>query len=151
MLADIHGGDYGHHSYSWTLIGKTFRIGFYWRTTLNDTIKLVKACEACQFHAKQIHQPAQGLQTIHLSWPFAVWGLDILGPFPRAPGGYRYLYVAVDKFTKWIEAKPINKLNGPTAVTFITDITSRYNIPRSIITDNGTNIAKGALARFCVT
>jgi hypothetical protein len=67
---------------------------------LHDSSELVKACEACQFHAKQIHVPAQDLQTIPLSWPFAVWGLDILGPFPHALGGYRYLYVAIDKFTK---------------------------------------------------
>ena len=60
----------------------------------------MKSCEACQFHAKQIHQPAQGLETILLSWPFTVWGNDILGSFPRARGGYRYLYVAIDKFTK---------------------------------------------------
>ena len=70
-------------------------------------MELVKACEACQFHAKQIHQPVGGLQTIPLSWPFAVWGLDILGPFPRAPGGYRYLYVVVDKFTKWAEVEVV--------------------------------------------
>ena len=62
-----------------------------------------------------------------------------------------HLLVAVDKFTKWIEAKPIKKLNGPTAVTFISDITIWYGIPHSIITDNGTNFAKGALARFCTT
>ena len=90
LLEDIHGGDCGHHSSSRTLVGKAFRTGFYWPTALNDAVELVKACEACQFHAKQIHQPAGGLQTIPLSWPFAVWGLDILGPFPRAPGGYRY-------------------------------------------------------------
>ena len=101
MLADIHDGDCGHHSSSRTFVGKAFYSGFYWPTTLNDAAELVKSCEACQFHAKQIHQPAQDLQTIPLSWPFAVWGLDILGPFPRAPGGYRYLYVAIDKFTKW--------------------------------------------------
>ena len=47
-------------------------------------------------------------------------------------------------------AKPIKQLNGPTAVTFISDITIWYGIPHSIITDNGTNFAKGALARFCV-
>ena len=51
----------------------------------------------------------------------------------------------------WVEANPIKKLNGPTAVTFITDITTRYGVPHSIITDNGTNFAKGALARFCAT
>ncbi|SPT20585.1 unnamed protein product [Triticum aestivum] len=54
-------------------------------------------------------------------------------------------------FTKWIEAKPIKKLNGPTAVTFIADITMRYGIPHSIITDNGTNFAKGTLAHFYAT
>jgi hypothetical protein len=47
---------------------------------------MVKRCEACQFHAKQIHQPVQELKTIPLTWPFAVWGLDILGPFPRVQG-----------------------------------------------------------------
>jgi transposase InsO family protein len=62
-----------------------------------------------------------------------------------------HLLIAIDKFTKWIEAKPIKKLNGSTAMTFIADITVWYGVPHSIITDNGTNFAKGALARFCVT
>ena len=59
-----------------------------------------------------------------------------------------HLLVAVDKFTKWIEARPIKKLDGPTAVKFIADITSRYGLPHNIITDNGTNFTKGALARY---
>jgi hypothetical protein len=45
------------------------------------------------------------------SWPIAVCELDILGPFPRAVGGYRYLYVAIDKFTKWSKATPVVKIN----------------------------------------
>ena len=75
----------------------------------------------------------------------------MVGPFKTARGGLTNLLVAVDKFTKWVEVKPIKKLNGPTAVTFITDITIWYGIPHSIITDNGTNFAKGALARSWVT
>ena len=67
LLEDIHSGDCGHHSSSGTLVGKAFRSGFYWPTALNDAVELVKAYEACQFHAKQIHQPAGGLQTIPLS------------------------------------------------------------------------------------
>jgi hypothetical protein len=54
-LADIHGGDCGHHSSSHTLVGKIFCSGFYWPKALNDATKLVRSCEACQFHAKQIH------------------------------------------------------------------------------------------------
>ncbi|MCL1462450.1 hypothetical protein M3J57_28215, partial [Klebsiella pneumoniae] len=78
LLADIHEGECGAHSASRTLVGKAFRQGFYWPTALNDAVDLVRRCRACQFHAKQIHQPAQALQIIPLSWPFAVWGLDIL-------------------------------------------------------------------------
>jgi hypothetical protein len=100
LLAEIHGGDCGSHSSSRTLVGKAFRHNFYWPTALQDAAELVRSCKACQFHAKQIHTPAQALQMIPPSWAFAVWGLDILGPFPRAIGRYRHLYVAIDKFTK---------------------------------------------------
>jgi hypothetical protein len=97
---------------------------------------MVKRCEACQFHAKQIHQPVQELQTIPLTWPFAVWGLDILGPFPRAKGGYRYLYVAIDKFTKWVEVEPVCTIPARSAVKFIHGLVCRFGVPNRIITDN---------------
>jgi len=60
-----------------------------------------------------------------------------------------HLLVAVDKFTKWIEAKPIKKLDGATVIKFFTDIIIRFGYPHTIITDNGTNFAKGVFARFC--
>ncbi|XP_020152401.1 uncharacterized protein [Aegilops tauschii subsp. strangulata] len=72
LLVDLHGGDCGHHSSSRTLMGKAFRSGLYWPTALNDATELVRSCETYQFHAKQIHKPAEALQTIPLSWPFAV-------------------------------------------------------------------------------
>ena len=115
-----------------------FRSGFYWPTALNDAAELVKSYEACQFHAKQIHQPTQGLQTNPLTWPFAVWGLQILGPFPRVPGGYRYLYVAIDKFTKWAEVEAVRTIPAGSAVKFIKGLVSRFGVPNRIITDNGS-------------
>src|SRR3954467_8144623 len=72
----------------------------------------------------------------------------MVGPFMTARGGMTHFHVAIDKFTKWIEARPIKKLEGPTAVRFVADIVCRYGVPNSIITDNGTNFAKGALARY---
>jgi hypothetical protein len=104
---EIHGGECGSHLSSRTLVGKAFRHGFYWPTVLQDAAEMIKSCKACQFHAKQIHTPAQALQMIPPSWPFAVWGVDILGPFPRVGGGYHFLFVAIDKFTKWLEATPV--------------------------------------------
>lgn len=87
LLIDIHGGDCGHHLSSLNLVDKVFRSGFYWPTALNDAAELVKSCKACQFHAKQIHQPAQSLQTIPLTWPFKVWGAGYPRPIPSGVGG----------------------------------------------------------------
>ena len=61
-----------------------------------------------------------------------------------------HILVIVDKFTKWVEVKPIRKLDGSTAVKFLKDIILKYGYPHSIITDNGSNFAKGAFARFCM-
>nr|CAE02825.1 OSJNBa0043A12.30 [Oryza sativa Japonica Group] len=149
LLADIHEGECGAHSASRTLVGKAFRQGFYWPTALNDAVDLVRRCRACQFHAKQIHQPAQALQIIPLSWPFAVWGLDILGPFRRAPGGFEYLYVAIDKFTKWPEAYPVVKIDKHSALKFIKGITARFGVPNRIITDNGTQFTSELFGDYC--
>jgi hypothetical protein len=93
---------------------------------------MVKRCEACQFHAKQIHQPTQELQTIPLTWPFAIWGLDILGPFPRAQGGYRYLYVAIDKFINWAEVEPVRTIPAWSAVKFIHGLVCHFGVPNLI-------------------
>lgn len=110
---------------------------------------MFQSCEACQFHAKQIHQPAQGLQTIPLSWPFAVWGLDILGPFPHAVGGYRYLYVTIDKFTKWAEVEPVRTIPAASAIKFIRNLVSRFDVPNCIITNNGSQFTSGLFKSYC--
>ena len=71
LLSDIHGGVCGSHRSYRTLVGKAFRQGYYWPTALHDAKELVTKCVQCQFHSRQVHQSAQALQTISLSWPFA--------------------------------------------------------------------------------
>jgi hypothetical protein len=124
LLTEVHRGECENHASSHTLVGKAFRHGFYWPTTLQDVVELVKTCWACQFHTKQIHTLMQTLKMIPPSWLFVVWGLDIQGPFPRAVGGYRYLYTAINKFTKWPKATPVVKINKQLAVKFIKSIDS---------------------------
>ena len=67
-----------------------------------------------------------------------VWGLDLVRPLKRAPGGYTHLLIAIDKFTKWIEARSISVIKSEKAVLFCLDIVHRFGVPNSIITDNGT-------------
>jgi hypothetical protein len=112
---------------------------------LQDAELLVKQCNGCQRFSKHMHA---ALKTIPLTWPFAFWGLDMVGPFKTVPGGLTHLLVAVGKFTKWIEAKPIKKLDGSSTIKFFNEIIVRYGVPHSIITDNGKNFTKGVFAEF---
>ena len=114
-----------------------------------DAEQVVSTYKGCQYYARQTHLPAQVLQKIPIMWLFTVWGLDLVGPLNRAPGGFTYLLVAVDKFTKWIEAQPITMIKSEQAVLFFTDIIHRFGVPNSIITDNGTQFMGKKFLQFC--
>jgi hypothetical protein len=129
LLRDIHRGICGSHISHRALVGKAFRQGFYWPIALQDAADLVRTCESCQFFAKQIHQPAEALNTIPLSWPFATWGIDILGPFPKARGGYMFLIITIDTFTKWVEAEPVRHITKENTVKFLHGIIMRFGVP----------------------
>ena len=112
---------------------------------------MVRRCEACQRFATKPHAPATALNMLPVSWPFAQWGLDMVGPLTKsAHGGHTYLLVAVDKFTKWIEATPVTNQAATTAVNFFKGIICRFGVPHSIITDNGTNFASEEFKKFSI-
>jgi ribonuclease HI len=149
LLQEIHEGTYGHHASNRTLVAKAFRSGFYWLSALYDARNIVQHCEACQLFTTKPHAPALGLQTIPATWPFAQWGLDQVGPLPKSSrGSHTYLLVAVDKFSKWIEAVPVTNQEATTAVKFFESIVYWYGVPNSIITDNGTNFTAGEFQQF---
>src|SRR5664279_2748670 len=148
LLAEIHKGMCASHVASRALAGKAFRQGFYWPLALSDAKNLVKTYEACQFHAKNINQPAQALQSIPISWPFAVWGLDIVGKLARSIGGYEYIFVAIDKFTKWTEVEPMRNITAQAAIKFIKGIMCRFGVPNRIITDSGTQFTSHSFLSY---
>jgi transposase InsO family protein len=114
-----------------------------------DATRTVHSCRGCQFYARQTHLPAQALQTIPITWPFVVWGLDLVGPLQKAPGGFRHLLVAIDKFSKWIEVRPLTSIGSEQAVAFFTYIIHRFGVPNSIITNNGTQFTGKKFLDFC--
>jgi hypothetical protein len=149
LIRDIHAGICGNHAAPRTLMGNAFRQGLYWPTAVADANEIVRICEGCQFYARKTNLPAHALQMIPVTWPFAVWGLDIVGPLRKAPDGYTHLLVSVDKFSKWIEASPITNLRAEQAVSFFTDIIHRCGVPNSIITDNGSQFTSKKFLEFC--
>jgi transposase InsO family protein len=76
-----------------------------------------------------------------------VWTLS--APLQKAPGGYMHLLVAIDKFSKWIEVRPLNSIRSEQAVVFFTNIIHRFGVPNSIITDNGTQFTGRKFLDFC--
>ncbi|WVZ84449.1 hypothetical protein U9M48_031479 [Paspalum notatum var. saurae] len=116
---------------------------------MTDAEQVVRTYEGCQFFARQTHLPAQALQTIPITWPFAVWGLDMVGPLKRTPGGFTHLLVAIDKFTKWIEAKPIAALRAADVASFFRNIVYWFGVPNSIITDDGVQFTGRSFLEFC--
>jgi transposase InsO family protein len=65
------------------------------------------------------------------------------------PRGYTHLLVAIDKFSKWVEVRPITDLKAEQAVTFFTDISYRFGVPNSIMTNNGSQFTGRKFLEFC--
>ena len=83
-------------------------------------------------------------------WPFAQWGLDIVGPFPKAAGNKRYLLVDTNYFTKWVEAEPLANIRDADAKRFFwRNIITRFGVPRILISDNGFQFDSKAFRRYC--
>src|SRR3954466_2311413 len=74
ILHDIHSGDCGHHVGARSLVAKAMQHGFYWPTAHADAVNIVQRCAGCQKYANQTHVPSSALETIPITWPFAVWG-----------------------------------------------------------------------------
>jgi hypothetical protein len=101
LMKEIHAGLCGSHIGSRPLLGKVFRQGFYWSKAALDAAELIQKC------ARDQKQPSFLTQLIQSTWPLQRWGLDLLGPLPPAQGNLKYVVVAVEYFSKWIEAKPL--------------------------------------------
>nr|GFA34354.1 reverse transcriptase domain-containing protein [Tanacetum cinerariifolium] len=94
------------------VVAKIMRQGYYWPTMHGDTKEVVDKCDSCQIHAPVPKLPKIRLTSVMSPWPFYQWGLDILGPLPEGPDKLKFIIVAIDYFTKWIEAKPLAKTTG---------------------------------------
>jgi len=101
-------------------------------------MNLVRTCDKCQKFAPIQWLPTTPLMPIFNPLPFATWGMGILGPFPKAIGQRKYLFVIVDYFTKWIEAKAAASITTAEVCKFIwKNIITRFGVPRTMIFDNG--------------
>lgn len=112
--------------------------------TMSESANHAKNMTTSSTKQKQLHH-------IISPWPFAKWGMDIPGPFSPGKGQVKFLIVAIDYFTKWIEAKPLTTITAQQVQQFVwKDIVCRYGVPHTIITDNGRQFIDNELAKFYI-
>ncbi|GKE67129.1 reverse transcriptase domain-containing protein [Tanacetum coccineum] len=121
-----------------TPLKKVFNSGFYWPTIYRDAHDLITRCDAYQRQGKISQRDEMPQNAIQVCKIFNVWGIDFMGPFPSSRGN-KYILVAVDYFSKWVEAKALPTNIARVVVKFLKYLFARFGTPRAIISDRGTH------------
>ncbi|GKB98816.1 reverse transcriptase domain-containing protein [Tanacetum coccineum] len=150
VIREIHEGSCSMHAGPRSVVAKAMRLGYYWPTMHRDARDMIRTCNDCQIHRPVPRNPQQPLTPITAPWPFYKWGIDIAGPFPEGPGKVKFLIVAMDYFTKWIEAKAVATITGNQVKKFVWDnIVCRFGLPGEIISDNGKQFSDNPFKDWC--
>ncbi|PKI75907.1 hypothetical protein CRG98_003706 [Punica granatum] len=125
LIQEVHGGSCGPHMNGLMLAKKIMRFGYFWSTMETDCVKHVRHCRLCQVYADKIKAPPNELHPMAAPWPFSMWGMDVIGPInPKASNGHLFILVAIDYFTKWIEAITLASVT----VKAVAHIIARYGV-----------------------
>ncbi|GJR43567.1 reverse transcriptase domain-containing protein [Tanacetum coccineum] len=138
ILEACHSGPTGGHYGANFTAKKVFDAGFYWPTIYKDAYELIKSCDACQRQGKISQRDEMPQNAIQVCEIFDVWGIDFMGPFPSSRGN-KYILVAIDYLSKWVDAKMLPTNDARVAVKFLKSLFFRFGAPRAIISDRVTH------------
>ncbi|GJR24224.1 reverse transcriptase domain-containing protein [Tanacetum coccineum] len=146
ILKACHSGPTrGHYGTNYAA-KKIFDSGFYWPTIYKDAHDFVTRCDICQRQGK-ISQCDEMLQnSIQVCEIFDIWGIDFIWPFSSSRGN-KYILVAVDYLSKWVEAKVLPTNDARVVCKFLKTLFSRFGAPRAIISDRGTHFCNDQFAK----
>jgi Integrase zinc binding domain len=119
LLVEIHEEICGSHQGVKTLAKRVLRAGYYWPIIYHDATSLVRQYEKCRVNSRLTHVPPAEMITIAGAWPFDFWGIDILSPFYMATRQHKFIFVAVEYFTKWVEAEALASITSQDVEKFI--------------------------------
>ncbi|XP_019176071.1 PREDICTED: uncharacterized protein LOC109171493 [Ipomoea nil] len=139
IMDEAHRGICAAHQGAHTLARKLVVQGYYWPTMMRDYVERVSRCGVCQAFARKNTRPATFYTPVTTAIPFAKWGIDLLGPLPVAPGGLKFCVVAIDYFTKWVEAEPLATITEYQCRRFLWKrVICRFGLPEHIVSDSLT-------------
>jgi hypothetical protein len=101
ILQHINTGVCGSHTGAKLLISKMYRQGFFWPIAVSDTDFIARRCQGYQFFPPETWPVSSVADHTHYL-AFSRWGLDLVGPFKKVKGGFTHIFIAVDKFPKWL-------------------------------------------------
>ena len=151
VMTEFHDSICGGHHYWKTTAHKILRAGYYWPCVFSDVFAFVKACNKCQRFQGKGQLKSLPLKPITAVGPFQQWGLDFIGEIhPSSSNQHKWILVATDYFTKWIEAIPTRNATHKVIIDFLfNNIFSRFGCPRKLITDNAPAFNDRHLVSLC--
>jgi hypothetical protein len=113
MMSEVHDGLCGAHQSAYRMKWVIRKTGCYWLTMLEDCFEYYKGCQDCQKFGNIQRVPASALNPIIKPWPFRGWGIDLIGQINSPSSkGHKFVLLATDYFTKWVEAIPLKKVTS---------------------------------------
>nr|GEW48984.1 reverse transcriptase domain-containing protein [Tanacetum cinerariifolium] len=146
ILKTCHEGPTGGHNGINFTTKKVFDADFFWPTIYRDAHDLVTWCDAYQRQGKISQHDEMPQNAIQVCEIFNVWGIDFIGPFPSSRGN-KYILVAVDYLSKWVEAKALPTNDARVVVKFLKSLFARFGTPRAIISDRNTHFCNEKFAK----
>nr|GEV01489.1 reverse transcriptase domain-containing protein [Tanacetum cinerariifolium] len=148
LKACHEGPSRGHHGANLTA-KKVFDAGFFWPSIYHDAHEMIKTCDICQRQGKISQRDEMPHNSIQVCEIFDIWGIDFMGPFPPSKGN-KYILVAIDYLSKWVEVKPLPTNDVRVVVKFLKSLFSRFGIPLAIISDRGTHFCNDQFTRVMI-
>ena len=135
VMKEVHAGVYGPHMGGHMLARKIMRTGYFWLTMETNCCQFIQRCPECQIHGDLIHIPPSELYALTSPWPFSVWGINIIGKISsKSFNSHEFILVAIDYFTKWVEAASYVRLTSFGVASFIiSHIICCYGVPHRLI------------------
>nr|GEV12027.1 putative nucleotidyltransferase, ribonuclease H [Tanacetum cinerariifolium] len=137
ILEACHNGPTGGHHGANLTAKKIFDDDFFWPTIYKDAHEFVKNYDSCQRQGKISQRDEMPQNTIQICEIYDVWGINFMVPFPSSRGN-KYILVAIDYFSKWVEAKALPANDARVVCKFLKSLLTRFGSPRAIISDRGT-------------
>jgi hypothetical protein len=150
MMSEVHDGLCGAHQSAYRMKWIIRHTGYYGPTMLEDCFEYYKGCQDCQKFGNIQRVPTSSLNPIIKPWPFKGWGIDLICQInPPSSKGHKFVLLAKDYFTKWVEAIPLKKVTSENMVEFVKEhIIYIFGIPHTITTDQGAQFVSSEFREF---